>query len=91
MLKRIKQSKHPVDDLVRQLEDRATRENGDSTSLPTKAQISMFMARLGSKGGKIGGKRRLETMTSEERSDAARKAALTRWKNTSQKSGHRKG
>ena len=47
---------------------------------PTKAQISLLMAELGRKGGKRGGKRRLETMTSEERSDAARNAALARWK-----------
>jgi hypothetical protein len=37
------------------------------------------MAELGAKGGKIGGKRRMETMLSFERSDVARKAALARW------------
>ena len=31
---------------------------------------------LGRKGGRIGGKRRLETMTPEARSESARKAAL---------------
>jgi hypothetical protein len=35
---------------------------------------------LGRKGGKIGGKRRAEGMTPEERSEAARKAAAARWK-----------
>lgn len=46
----------------------------------TKAQISLLMAELGRKGGKKGGKRRLETMTATERSQIARKAALARWK-----------
>jgi len=36
--------------------------------------------RLGRLGGKKGGKRRLETMTPEQRSRAARKAALARWR-----------
>ena len=39
----------------------------------------MFMAQLGRKGGKVGGKRRLETMTSKQRSEVARKAAKARW------------
>jgi hypothetical protein len=31
------------------------------------------------KGGKIGGKKRAERMTPEQRSEAARKAVLARW------------
>jgi len=37
------------------------------------------MSAMGRKGGRIGGKRRLDTMTSEQRREAARKAATTRW------------
>jgi hypothetical protein len=37
------------------------------------------MSAMGRKGGKIGGKRRLETMTPEERRKVAAKAAKTRW------------
>jgi len=37
------------------------------------------MAAMGRKGGKIGGKRRLKTMTPEERSQVAVKAAKARW------------
>jgi hypothetical protein len=44
------------------------------------ALLSKIMAEMGRKGGKIGGKRRLETMTAKERSQAAKKAARTRWK-----------
>ena len=56
----------------------------DSTSEPepdsmTKAQISKLMATMGRKGGKIGGKRRMQTMTPEDRSRVALRAAQARW------------
>jgi hypothetical protein len=38
------------------------------------------MSAMGKKGGKIGGKRRMQTMTPEQRSQIALKAAQTRWK-----------
>jgi hypothetical protein len=41
------------------------------------------MAEMGRKGGKIGGKRRLETMTPRKRKSLARNAALARWKQVS--------
>jgi len=37
------------------------------------------MAAMGRKGGKIGGKRRMVTMTAEQRREVAQKAAKTRW------------
>jgi hypothetical protein len=37
-----------------------------------------FFKRKGAKGGKIGGKRSLETMTPEQRSERARKAVAAR-------------
>jgi hypothetical protein len=39
-----------------------------------------YMASIGRKGGQIGGKRRLTTMTAEQRQKVARKAAKARWK-----------
>jgi hypothetical protein len=42
--------------------------------------ISEYMAAIGRKGGQIGGKRRLKTMTKDERSKVAAKAAKARWK-----------
>lgn len=50
--------------------------------------ISFVMAEMGRKGGKIGGKRRLETMTSERRTEIAKLAAKKRWgkKRTARKS-----
>ncbi len=38
------------------------------------------MAAIGRKSGQIGGKRRLKTMTKEERRKIATRAARTRWK-----------
>jgi hypothetical protein len=42
----------------------------------TKALFSEIMREIGRKGGKIGGKRSLQTMTAEERSARAKKASL---------------
>jgi hypothetical protein len=48
---------------------------------PSKSEISRIMSAMGKKGGKIGGKRSLVTMTPEERRARALQAAKTRWKN----------
>jgi hypothetical protein len=82
MPKRIKQEKRPkdVNQLAHYLGDASTQGESD-TLPPTKAQISQLMSEMGRKGGKIGGKRRLETMTAKERSKVAKKAAQARWKN----------
>jgi hypothetical protein len=37
------------------------------------------MAEMGRKGGRIGGKRRLDTMSARERSKVAKLAARARW------------
>jgi hypothetical protein len=41
--------------------------------------VQQVMREMGAKGGRIGGKRRLETMTDEQRKRSARKAAKARW------------
>jgi len=46
------------------------------------SEISRVMAEMGRRGGQIGGKRRLETMTKAERRKVATKAAKARWKKT---------
>jgi hypothetical protein len=52
-----------------------------SDDVPTERSVlSKVMAEMGRRGGKIGGKRRLETMTAPERKKAASKAAKARWK-----------
>lgn len=45
----------------------------------TEDEISRVMRALGSKGGKIGGKKRAESMTPERRREIALKAARSRW------------
>jgi hypothetical protein len=42
--------------------------------------LSQYMASIGRKGGQIGGKRRLKTMTAQERQKVAKRAARARWK-----------
>jgi hypothetical protein len=49
-------------------------------SVPSPESISAYMASIGRKGGLVGGKRRLKTMTKAERQRVAAKAARTRWK-----------
>lgn len=44
-----------------------------------KALVSHIMSEMGRKGGRIGGKRSLETMSTAERRKRAKKAAKTRW------------
>jgi len=55
------------------------RRSTGQDSLPAKSEISRVMAAMGRKGGKIGGKRRMQTMTAEQRSEIATKAAQKRW------------
>ena len=45
----------------------------------TPSLISQVMAEMGRRGGLIGGKRRLETLTDKRRSQIAKKAAKARW------------
>jgi hypothetical protein len=49
--------------------------------LDFEAAYKAHMAKLGAKGGKVGGKRRLETMTEGQRKKVAKTAAEARWKN----------
>jgi hypothetical protein len=76
-----KQEKRPTD--VNQIAHRLVEL---STSEPREEPpavphgLSDYMAAIGRKGGRIGGKRRLKTMTPEERSKVAKRAARARWK-----------
>lgn len=78
MPKRNKQASTEVNQFDYSLLHNSTLE-AQTIEPPTKAQISLLMAELGRKGGKKGGKRRLETMTPTERSEIARRAAKARW------------
>jgi hypothetical protein len=51
----------------------------ESTETVELTLVQQVMRDMGAKGGRIGGKRRLETMTDEQRRRSARKAAKARW------------
>jgi len=51
---------------------------------PAPSDLSAYMAAIGRKGGQIGGKRRLKTMSKAQRSKVAAKAAKARWKRAKQ-------
>ena len=72
--------------LAKWIVDRSTVEAPEEkqpAELPAPANISAYMAAIGRKGGLIGGKRRLKTMTKAERSKVAAKAARARWRDSS--------
>ena len=78
--------KRPQDanQLAKWLVDVSTSEASDSPAdlpaPPAPESLSAYMAAMGRKGGQIGGKRRLVTMTKEQRRKVASKAAKARWK-----------
>ena len=45
----------------------------------SQSLVSQVMAEMGRKGGRIGGKRRLETLSDRRRSQIAKNAAKARW------------
>jgi hypothetical protein len=51
----------------------------DTAPLPSPSLISQVMAEMGRRGGLIGGKRRLATLSDRRRSQIARNAAKARW------------
>jgi hypothetical protein len=81
MPKRDKQDKRPkdVNQLAHFLGELSTQ--GLTETVPQLSpSLSEYMSAIGRKGGRIGGKRRLKTMTAKERSKIAKKAAQARWK-----------
>jgi hypothetical protein len=69
-----KQSKKPAD-----LNRLAAAIVGDATD-ETQQEPKSQQARAGRLGGAKGGRERASRMTAKERSEAARRAALARWK-----------
>lgn len=83
MPKRIKHPKRPTDvnQLAHHLVEQSTAESEMAPEIApvVPASLSAYMAAIGRKGGKIGGKRRLETMSDAKRQRMARNAAKARW------------
>jgi hypothetical protein len=57
--------------------EESTPEQEKPVSVPS--DLSAYMAAMGRRGGLVGGKRRLVTMTAAQRRKAAAKAARARW------------
>jgi len=61
------------------LESVGAADNAPQSQAHSPSLISQVMAEMGRKGGKIGGKRRLETLSDRRRSQIAKQAAQARW------------
>jgi len=69
-----------VNEIAHLLVERSTQdEEQPELPPPTQTDISRVMSELGKRGGRIGGKRRAESMTKERRREIALKAARARW------------
>jgi hypothetical protein len=82
----IGKGKRPRDpnQLAKWIVDRSTSDTPEPAELSQQipaapANLSEYMAAIGRKGGQIGGKRRLKTMTKEARRKVAARAAKARW------------
>ncbi len=74
-LKKKPRKQKDVNELAFDLVRRTTAEEEPNSNV----NLSEYMAEIGRKGGKIGGKRRLETMSATARKRIAAKAAKARW------------
>lgn len=80
MPKRISKNSQDVNQAAFQMVHRLTSNDEPATTVKvTRSDISRVMAAMGRRGGRIGGKRRLTTMTPERRREVAQKAAQARW------------
>lgn len=80
MPKPLKKKPQDENQLAHALVERLTaREAPSEAPVDFATQYKAHMAKLGAKGGKIGGKRRLVTMTRARRKEIALKAANARW------------
>jgi hypothetical protein len=78
----IGKGKRPRDanQLAKWIVDQSTADAPAASPSPdVPKDISAYMSAMGRKGGQIGGKRRLVTMTAAQRKKAAAKAAKARW------------
>ena len=74
-----KKRSRDLNELAAQIVGEATCETPPDEELPVDDGKDPAAVALGRKGGLKGGKARAESMTPEERSEAAKKAAHARW------------
>jgi hypothetical protein len=94
MPKRVKQRSTDINESAFALVQRSTQEPEQVTPEQPKKRkkkppsaISEYMAKIGSKGGRVGAKVRAEKLSSRERSEIAHKAAKARWDKAKNKGG----
>jgi hypothetical protein len=77
----IGKGKRPRDpnQLAKWIVEQSTAELVPETTVQVPSDLSAYMSAMGRKGGIVGGKRRLVTMTPAARKKAAAKAAQVRW------------
>jgi hypothetical protein len=63
-----------------------TEPDAEAPAPQPRSVISQVMADMGRKGGRIGGKRRLVTLSDRRRSQIAKQAAQARWSKKKKKS-----
>ncbi len=80
-----------VQNALRVVEEAIGGKLVERPSTQPKSLVSQVMAQMGRKGGLKGGKRRLETMSPEERTQAAFKAARARWDKKKPKTKRQRG
>lgn len=79
MPKRISKKLKDANQIAAAVVAASTEETAQESQIDRETQ-SRVMAEMGRKGGKIGGKKSLETMTAGQRKKRASKAASARWK-----------
>jgi hypothetical protein len=77
----IGKGKRPRDpnQLAKWIVEHSTAEQVPEIPVQAPPDLSAYMSAMGRKGGTVGGKRRLVTMTAAQRKTAAAKAAQARW------------
>jgi hypothetical protein len=74
-----KELSDPIQNAFRVVQESIEQHETALTIVGNRSLLSQVMAEIGRKGGKIGGKRRLKTMTPERRREVAQLAAKKRW------------
>lgn len=82
MPKRLRKMPTDVNQLAHKIVELSTQE--EEPVRLSAGLVSQVMSEMGRKGGRIGGKRRLKTLTPERRSRIALMAANARWKKKKQ-------
>lgn len=76
--------------MIAEIKDKQVTGQEAEMPAPTPAQISTYMSKLGSKGGKASGAKRMENLTEARRREIASQAARKRWAEVARKKAARK-